>query len=340
MVLMSCVTRGLAQDVVHVLADPGSEQHTHMTGEVLEYTGREITLRRPGGQEQRYPSERVAAVETTRSAEQLAGLQFVEQSKYAEALRQFESALGGEKRAWVRREILAEMVWCLRELGDDARAGEVFLVLVGSDPDALEFRCIPLAWVTAQPSPQLERQSKKWLADEDSSVAMLLGASHLLPTADRMAAIERLKRLTTDRDPRIRALATAQLWRTDSTHVREEEIAARLGDIDKMPAGLRGGPALVLGQALAARQEPHRAAMWLLRLPLVEGRPRRLSARALHDAAQALERVGQQAEAGLLYHELVADYPATPEAHDAVTRLEARRREAVNSNGSDPSDAR
>lgn len=313
-----------SQDVIHVMTEPGSDQVTRLTGEVIDFTGRELTLARPGGQEQRYPTDRIAEVETTRSAEQLAARQLVAEQRYDEALRQLEAATAVESRAWVRREILAEMVWCLRELDQQAKAGDVFLTLVESDPDTQYFASIPLAWVTTQPSPDWERRAKAWLADDTSSIAGLLGASQILSTGDRGTALERLKQLMTDRDPRVRALARAQLWRTDSATVNDEELNARLGEVEKMPTGLRGGPALVLGQTLAAKQEHERAALWLLRLPLVDGRPRRLAARALHDAAQSLERIGQRSEANLLYDELATEYASTPEGRDARIRGESQ----------------
>lgn len=313
-----------AQDVVHVLVEPRSELRTRVTGEVIDYTGRELTLRRAGGEEQRFPTERVAEIETTRSAEQLAARQFSAEFKFAEALRQLETALAGEKRAWVRREILAEMVWCHRELDDRTKACEAFLALVESDRETVHFSCIPLAWLNEQPSPALERQSQRWLSDDQSSVARLMGASHLLSTAARPAAIERLKQLAVDRDPRIRALATAQLWRTDSTTVSDGELAARLGDVEKMPAGLRGGAALVLGQALVAHEDPRRAAMWLLRLPLVDARPRRLASHALQEAAKSLEAAGEQADA-LLREEAPVRLVASGAASEEERYLEGLR---------------
>ncbi|MBX3414854.1 MAG: hypothetical protein KF708_19375 [Pirellulales bacterium] len=322
---MASAARG--EDIIHVAAEPGSDQVTRLTGEVVDFTGRELTLARPGGQEQRYPTTRIVEVETARSAEQLAAIQLAAQHKYDEALRQFEAAAGVESRPWVRREILAEMVWCLRELDQPARAGDAFLALVQSDPETQYFSCLPLAWVTAQLSPDLERRAKAWIA-HGNSIATLLGASYLLSTPERAAATERLKQLMLDRDTRVRAMARAQLWRTDSANINEEELAARLGEVEKMPPGMRGGPALVLGQALAARQDHDRAARWLLRLPLVDGRPRRLAARALHEAAESLEQVGRPAEARLLYDELVEKYGATPEGRDAHTRLEARATQA------------
>jgi len=309
------------QDVVHLKADDSGAGSTKQSGEILDYTGRELRLRLSTGKERTIPAERVASISTKYSPEQIAADALFAKRDFAGALEQYRAALGREKdsREWVRRQILAQIVWCQRSLGQTQQAVSTFLTLIERDPTTQYFDCIPLAWLPAQAPAGFEKKARAWLARDQSAAAQLIGASYLLAT-DRALAVERLQRLANDSDSRIARLAEAQLWRANSFNVPDGELGRRMRGIGNIPAPLRAGPYFSVGSVMAMRR-PEDAALVLLRVPILYSRERALSAAALLLAGDCLEKAGQADEAATLYKELVTDHQGAPEAVDASARL-------------------
>lgn len=312
--LLVSATSAAERDVVYLSAQPGSTAQTSVAGEVLDYTGEELTIRLPSGQEQRYPTSRIARVETPRLPEHQLALRLIDKHDYQSALAQLDEAYKLEERRWMRREILAQRVQCRTELGQLALAGAEFLVLVRSDPATQHFASIPLSWRPQTPAVDLENRARAWLQQRDSPVAVLLGASHLISLGHGGEVLDALRGLTLQADPRIAALAAAQTWRLRAAAATDRELEQWDAQIESMPPEVRGGPYYLLGQAFAQRQDWQRSALLLLRVALLYPYPRALAARSLADAASALERLGQADEAARLREELVRDYPDSLEA--------------------------
>ena len=116
-------------------------------------------------------------------------------------------------------------------------------------PDSPDFALIPLAWLPAEPSPGLAQTAEQWLEDLETPAALLLGASHLLPTARRATALERLALLGKDKDRRIDALTQAQTWRTQLAAANDGQVERRQRAIQEFTEAMRAGPYYVLGQA-------------------------------------------------------------------------------------------
>jgi hypothetical protein len=200
-------------------------------------------------------------------------------------------------------------------------AGTRFLNLVRDDPDTPYFDAIPLTWLPGEPSPALEQAARQWLAG-DSPVANLLGASHLLSTGSRPAAVDRLGRLALEKDPRIAALSQAQLWRTQSVNAADEQLARWSDMIERFPQPLRAGPYLVMGHALAQRGKTLPAALALMRVAVLFPRERTLVANALWETGRLLEKLGQIPGAARLYQELATGETEDTVAAGARNRLE------------------
>lgn len=314
---------GAAPDVVLLKPRGDAAAATRLSGEIVDYTGAELRIKVAGGKQRSVPAEQVARVIYPLSEAQRSGDERFAAGDFKGALAQYGAALGPEKerRPWVRRQLAAQMVWCLRNLGQIEQAGQIFLqVLLGSDEHTPYFDCLPLAWTIGIPSPTLERTAQAWLANADSPAATLLGASQLLSTAQRPAALTQLQRLSADKDPRIRWLAQAQIWRTSLFQAHEEQLLGYLKAIDDCPEALRAGPYFVAGSALVKRR-PKEAALALLRVPIEYPRERQLASLALLTAGRALQQVGQDDEAGRLYREVVGRYRDLPEAAEAQQRL-------------------
>lgn len=317
-----CGAATAAADTVELAAASAPRGRTKVSGRVLEYTGRQLVLELAGGRTQEFPGPRVLRVETDYGPDQVAADRLFTGSQYAEALPLYRQAVDREKRVWVKRLILARMVWCYQALGQAQPAGEVFLLLLQSDPSTPYFDCIPLAWVPAQPPPLLAQTAGAWLARDERQepAAVLLGASHLLPTAKRPEALAKLQRLVTNADKRIARLALAQTWLA-AANPDDEQLAGWQRAVDEMPEPLRAGPYFALGRGYLARQRWEDAALALMRIPILYPRHVQLAARSLLEAGVALERLGRPRQAARLYRELLRSYPESRPAAEARGRV-------------------
>lgn len=307
-------------DVVHVAVGDNVRARTRLIGEVLDYTGQELTIRLSTGIERTFPADRVFLVETDRSAAHRAADELFEERKFSEALNRYLEAHAGEPRGWVRRQLLARIVWCLRNLDRLAEAGQYFLMLCHDDPHTPYFDCIPLSWVPAEPPENLRRKSQQWLA-AGSPLETLLGASHLMATAERPEALRRLSTLRFHNDRRIAALAKAQHWRSELAIATDARLREWAEAIESMPTDLRAGAWFLLGQARARAERPEQAALAYLRVPILYPRERTLAARCLVEAAGQLEKIGQPQEAMRLYREVLDTLPDSPSVSEARARL-------------------
>jgi tetratricopeptide (TPR) repeat protein len=320
--LVSSISIG--EDRVTYATRPDGGGRATVMGTIVDYTGRELTVRTSAGVEQAIPASRILSVSTVWPAPKVEGDRLFEQHKYDEALRSYLEALRSESRVWAQRQILAESVSCLKQLGRIEQAGELFLQLVHSDPETVWFGRIPLSWQVVQPPPALEKRAEQWMQNEPSPVAQLMGASWLLATRHRAAAIQVLQRLSTRGEVRLASLATAQAWRARIATVDEAELERWHNLVEKMPREVRAGADYVLAQGLAARGQNERAALAWLRIPLLyPEQDRGLAAMALLNAGRALERIGNKPEAASLYREILRDHAGTPSATQATARLES-----------------
>lgn len=166
------------------------------SGTVVDYTASELRLRPAGGRDVVIPAAQVVRVETSRTAAHEAAEKSFAAREWKATADQFATAIRGEERAWVRREMLAQMTRCYRELGDGDAAGRVFLQLVKSEATDAQFAAIPLAWQATEKLTLSNRQAREWLDAAGSSSANLIGASHLLASSDAASAMTVLDRLT------------------------------------------------------------------------------------------------------------------------------------------------
>jgi len=309
-------------EVVTLTSPTNKQSRTRITGRVLDYTGRQVVIETADGRELKRPGGLVVDIESHWSPAHAAADERFAQWRFREALGEYEKAIRKEERHWVRRMILARIVVCHRELGRLDSAGKLFLALLRDDPDTPYFDAVPLTWLAANPSSALEQAARQWLGADGPAAAVLLGASHLLSTAERPKALERLETLVADKDPRIAALAQAQIWRARAVKAGDGQLARWSVLVERFPEPLRAGPYLVLGRALAQYGQTEAAALAVLRVAVLYPQDRRLLAEALWDAGQLLERLDHAAGAADVYQELLAGCPDTRAAAGARNRLE------------------
>lgn len=321
-VLALAAVPGAAQDTVTVSTGDGGGYAKH-SGRILDYTGRRLQMLTDGDAPRTFPAEKVLHVQTPYGPDQVAADEAFDRGQFDRALALYRRAGTDESRRWVRRRIMARIVWCYRHLDQLDQAGEWFRLLIASDPSTQYFACVPLAWMPRQPAAAVEQAARQWIGDDQPAV-VLLGASHLLTGDARShaAAAEKLGQLTTASDRRVALLARAQTWRTATAGAQQQPLDAWSNTIGRMPEALTAGPYFVLGRAHMQREQWEQAALALMRVPILHAGHRRLGAQCLADAGRSLQRLGRTAEALRLYRELIADYPNTPPAAEARGRIQ------------------
>ena len=308
-------------DTVYIASSIDKRGNVKAEGRVIDFTGRTLEIELSSGQRKEFPADRVMRIETEYDPRQVEADSRFAKGEFDSALQLYGQARTGERRVWVQRQITAQIVWCYRALGRPEQAGGEFLALLLNDPNTLYFPSIPLAWTQAQPSPRLEESAQQWLQREDLPAAVLLGASHLMSTASRSAALARLKQLTTDADSRVAFLATAQTWRAATVTVNQQQLEAWQETIERMPESLRAGPYYVLGLAWAQKQQAEQAALAWLRIPILYPQHRLLAARSLLDAGRSMEKLDRPEQAARFYRELIERYPETDSAAEGRNRM-------------------
>ncbi|MGD9720662.1 MAG: hypothetical protein AB7O59_16335 [Pirellulales bacterium] len=315
--------RAAAEDVVVLRPTKAGDSPRSVSGQILDYTGRELRLRLPSGRERVIGPSQIERIKTDRTADQAAGDELFAKGDLRRAEARYRAAIDAdhETRPWVRRQIVAQLVWCYQGLGQWEQAGELFLALLEGDPATPYFECIPLAWTTAQPTSALATKARTWLIQRERPAMALVGASHLLASPDRNAALARLRQLMDSEDPRIAWLAQTQIWRAESVRATPADLARWSRFVEEGDETLRAGPYFVLGSALAAH-DPAASALALLEVPIMYPRQRGLAPAALLAAAAGVEKTGATRQAAGLYRELIDQYPSAAETGAARRRLD------------------
>lgn len=306
-------------DTVWLAAPQNGGGQTKLTGQILDYSGAGLRIRLTSGREQLLPSDRVARIESHWNSSHNEADSLFANHQYAAALAAYGRADEAESRVWARQRIRAQMIRSLHAMGRETEACAAFLLFEQNDPETPYLDCIPLAWL---PDESVSKsQALAWLAQRDRSAATLLGASHLMSTDEREAAVAELSRLRSHKDPRIAALATAQLWRQEIARSDAETIARWSGLVESMPEALRAGPYYLLGAAQAHQKRWEDAALDWMRVPIGYPNHRQLAAASLVAAGDALAELGRRDQAIRLFREVATDYDLPKWKTEATGRL-------------------
>lgn len=328
LVIILAATRARADEIVTFTSPTNRQARARVKGQVLDYTGQQITIKLAEGRELKRPSSQVIEIESDWPPEQLEADRSFAQHQFQTAREQYTAAIRKEDRRWVRRRMFARLIACHRELGQFDAAGKLFLALAHDDPETPYFDQIPLAWLPGEPAAGLAQTATAWL-DDENPLAALLGASHLLATARRAAALKRLAALEMEKDRRIACLAEAQSWRANIATADDVRLARWRRRAEEFPEALRAGPYSVLGHALAQHGSFEGAALTLLHMPILFPDARDLSADSLAASAELLEKLSDADGAARLRCELIATYPETRAAKLAKLPAGDEPREAA-----------
>lgn len=319
LITLQSATAALAEDVAYLTPEGQDQGRLAVRGEIVDYTGEAITITGPTGSTRRYPAERVVEIETQWQDAHKAGRDALAKHDFEAAARQLAEANRAEKRVWVRRLILADLMRADMALGRPDQAGDLLLALMQSDRSTPALAEAPLAWF---PDDRVSRaKAEAWLAKRDQPAAVLMGASYLLSTNSATEARQALYDLLRESDSRIVALAQAQLWRSELMRANANDAAKWAAQIEQLPETLRAGPYFVLGQAYERLGLPDDAALAYMHVPVLFPERRELAARALVSAGRLSSRAGNPEEAAAMWSEVLAKYADTPQRTEAEQLL-------------------
>ena len=317
------IQHAAAEDIVVARSASDAAVSVQRTGEIVDYTGTQLTLRTTLGRDETIPTSRIIAVETSWSPSHEQARAARRAGKLAETVDKYEEARRQDARPFAQRQIAVELAGTLLELGKVGAAGEEFLKITAQDPQTIHFNVIPVAWQAVTLDADSERQAVGWLADARSPVARLLGASWLVGSSRQADVDVVLSELAASKDKHIAPLAQIQRWRTRLATASTGDLEQWSRELAAMPAAVQSAGWYVLGDGYARHDEPERAAIAYLKPPLTFPEQRALAADGLFAAARQLEKLGQTAEAAGLYREIVRDFghlEAADEARAALAR--------------------
>ncbi|GAA4431589.1 tetratricopeptide repeat protein [Bremerella cremea] len=313
------------EDVVTLRPTSPGSPATKVRGNVLDYTGQELTLQTPTGPTS-IASDKIDFVETDYRPDYLEAKKLLVAGQSNEAIRLLQQAATTETRAWVRRQILADTAIAMHNAGRIVEAGNTYLQIVAEDPQTQWIAAMPLSWFSLAPDFDRDRVARQWLQQSTVPQAQLLGASWLLSTSDRSQATNVLNTLRRNPSPQIAMLAEAQLWQTKvvtatAPDVKQWEKQLEAGVLREAALA---GPYLVVGKAWRQLDNDTQAALALMRPPILYPTHRPVAAESLLQAGRSLERAGQKGEAIRVLREVLEKYgdqPARQEADIFIKRL-------------------
>lgn len=319
---MAFLSMAAAEDRV-TFRPAGASRPITVVGDIIDYTGRNLTMRALGGIPQSIPAEDVIAVKTHYDAVHREGIEAYNAGQIEKAFSKFLTAYDREPREWVDREIAAWIVRCSLSQGDSISALQYFRTLAKSDPYTRHWGVAPLVWAPVSISETLRKTARPMLVSSYSSERLLAASLLLFDGTSGTIAKRELNDLASDPNPRISRLARAQLWRVA---IAENRVTKNIlhdwrEQIDRLPEALRPGPQYMLGRGYAHLGEQRLAAAEFLKLTILYTSNDALTARATLEAAEAIERTGLTQEANLLYRELLVRFPMSRESKIAREKL-------------------
>jgi hypothetical protein len=216
--------------------------------------------------------------------------------------------------------IRADLVRSLSAIGNDFDAFQQFLLILSQDPETRWMEFAPLAWEGGLVDAPMAALAQKCLESKQPNF-QLLGASWLLGTPQRGAAVEVLKKLKQDIRPEVAHLASAQLWRTELPQASEKEVESWVRQVERMPESLRAGPLLLVGLASQRLKQADRAMLSWMEIAILHADNYRLAAIGLSRSAVLLAEQGKAEAARRIWIELSQRFAGTQWATEAESRL-------------------
>ena len=220
-----------------------------------------------------------------------------EQRKFKEVLQQGQAVLSlAEIPRWQQRVVVSEMVDSAMALQQYSAAARVFKVLAQDSTPELLMSRIPIPWSDEllRVTPALTQEALGWI-ESDKPAMQLLGASWLLAGEHRLAAIDKLKSLSSNALPMIAAYSKIQLWRlTIPEEILSDGFLEWVAQRDALPVPLQAGPTMLLAHRLEQANQPKLAIAEWLRVTSMHADRYHLAEQAVRRGADAAKKLGDE----------------------------------------------
>lgn len=244
----------------------------------------------------RVPREQVLKLELNSRPELVAARQLAQRGQFQRAADAWQEIARNQREPWLRQHAQIQCCHCQTASGQNLSALSTFAALVRDAPESPPWQAAPLNWTTSRPDPILEKQIAPWLEDANPIRQLLAGSLMLTVPAQTQRAQLALKQLTQHQDPDIAGLATAQLWRTQTT-ASAADLAQRESAIENLPGDLQAGPRLVLGRLMKSANDDRAAVVQFLKVATLYPEQHALVLLGLDQAYLTLKGLGDpQAE--------------------------------------------
>lgn len=294
----------------------GTSKPITLIGEIIDYNGRDLTLRSSSGQPQIIAADDIVEVKTHYDKVHQEGIEAFHQAKFDLAKSKLIAAYDREPREWVDREIASWIVRVSMLQSDFRTAFRYFSAIIKSDPYTRHWGVAPLVWSPVNITNEIRKPLRASLISSRAEERFLAASVLLFDSVSGRLAERELNELASDPNPRISRLARAQLWRVSlaKQEVTENILRSWREQIDQLPESMRPGPQYLLGRGYLSLGEMRLAAAEFLKLTIIYTNHDSLTARATLEAAEAIEKTGLTSEADILYRELEVRFPTTNEA--------------------------
>lgn len=294
----------------------GTSKPITLIGEIIDYDGRDLTLRSSSGTPQYIASDDVVEVKTHYDAVHKEGIAAFREAKFDLAKSKLITAYDREPREWVDREIASWIVRVSLLQNDFRTAFRYFSAIIKSDPYTRHWGIAPLIWSPVNITDEIRKPLRASLISSRPEERFLAASILLFDGVSGRLAERELNELASDPNPRISRLARAQLWRVSlaNQEITENILRGWREQIEQLPESMRPGPQYLLGRGYLAVGELRSAAAEFLKLTIIYTNNDSLTARATLEAAEAIEKTGLTSEADILYRELEVRFPTTNEA--------------------------
>ena len=220
-----------------------------------------------------------------------------EQRKFKEVLQQGQAVLSlAEIPRWQQRVMVCEMVDSAMALQQYSAAARVFKVLAQDSTPELLMSRIPIPWSDEllRVTPALTQEALGWI-ESDKPAMQLVGASWLLAGEHRLAAIDKLKSLSSNALPMIAAYSKIQLWRlTIPEEILSDGFLEWVAQRDALPVPLQAGPTMLLAHRLEQANQPKLAIAEWLRVTSMHADRYHLAEQAVRRGADAAKKLGDE----------------------------------------------
>ena len=275
---------GFAQDVLTIRKADSDITRRHK-GTIEEWQGFSITLSK-GGSPKEFDSSLIVDLQTTWPANYKSGNRLADAGKTNQAIQKYLAALTEEQRPWAQRIIRSKLMNAYQLVGNSPAAIQEFRKIIEQDPNSRFIDQMPLPWSSRVPR---VAGANDWL-DSSEAPIRLLGAGWSL-TSERNQqekSATALDELAGDLDPRIRDLATAQLWRL-RTRLNLKQVQQWQRVVDEMESGNRAGAMLILANAQQKQGDLDTALLNWMKIVTLHDQQSSLVAASLYQIASALK---------------------------------------------------